>query len=300
MPGRERPGPVGAARDVAVDGLAHAQVFVGDRVGEFQHICEFVRTLRIEEIEIVEPRLCRTHRRDPLHHHAMLVDIDAQPRPGPGPVAGIDIIRLARRRRVHGDLALHLHPVFRRIDFGIEARMDQRHMIAFEIILDIDFPVAAKGVRPAQRERVHGFIRPRRIDRAHHLADRRRLCRERDEQEAAPCLEPHRGEAMPPRVKPFGRTEIPRRLQPAFESEAPAMIAAGDRALAMALRLLCQRPGPVRADIVEGAHGAVLPRTARMDQPARSSVRKSPAFASMLSCPIRRQAFANTLARSSA
>ena len=136
--------------------------------------------------------------------------------------------------------------------------MDQWHMVALEVILDIGLPVTPDCVRTPQRKRLNRFIRPRRIHRRHHLGDRRRCFAERDKQESPPGLHPHRRQPLLTRIKPVRRAEIPSRLQPTFEREPPAMIGAGDSPLAMPGRRRCERPCPVRAHVVERAHHAVL------------------------------------------
>ena len=78
------------------------------------------------------------------------------------------------------------------------------------------------------------------------------------EHEAAPDLAFEREERELARIESFRRTEIARAREPAVERVFPGMVAADNRAGAMAAAVFHQRPGAMTADIVERADHAIL------------------------------------------
>ena len=84
-----------------------------------------------------------------LDHQTATIDIDADIGPHPAPQAVIDRSGF-RRGIVQHHLAIDHDLVLFGYDLGIKRGMHGGHMIAFEIVLDIGFPVAVEQMRTAQ------------------------------------------------------------------------------------------------------------------------------------------------------
>src|SRR3984885_13371709 len=113
--------------------------------------------IRREEIEIVEPRPCEIERPHALHHQSACEAIDPEAGPDPTPKSA-DGRAVTGGRGMKDNLLMPLDFVVRGIDRGAKHGMYDRHVVAFEIILDICFPVAANLVACMPRQ-PEGFER---------------------------------------------------------------------------------------------------------------------------------------------
>ena len=137
--------------------------------------------------------------------------------------------------------------------------MRDRQVVALEVVVDVDLPVALDDVVAPLDERACGRrrSRPRHLGRdgAHHLGQRRRVVGQVDEDERAPALDAHGDEAEVLLGEALGVLHLGRGAQAAVEPVRPAVVAALER-LAVALRERdLARAMP--ADVVEGAQLAV-------------------------------------------
>src|SRR5262249_35170188 len=111
-----------------------------------------------------------------------------------------------------------------------EPRVDEGHVVALEIILDIGLPVAANRVRRAMRDgkavpfHALNLGRERRDDTCERFGVKVHI----DEYETAPPFAPQGEEREFARIEICSRTKIARQGEAAIERVAPAMVATGE------------------------------------------------------------------------
>ena len=257
MPGRQHPARIDPGLQIALHLLADLQVLGGDQIRDFEHRRKLRRPRRIEEIEIIQPRLGRPRRRHPLDHIAVAIDIDPQIGPQPAPDAAIDA---GVSGRGHGEhhLPLNLGPIVGDHDVGVELRMHHRQVVALQIVLHIGLPVAADPVRASLHQRqVRHSGRPARRQRGQGGLQPISPLAKVDEHQPAPDLHADREQAEGARVEPRQIAKVRRRPQPPVQRIAPAVVAAGERLAAISRTIRHQRASPMPTDIVEPGQSPV-------------------------------------------
>ncbi len=153
------------------------------------------------------------------------------------------------RRRLHIDI------VFRTVDLLVQRRMDDRQVIALEIVLTerVVLPVAVNLVRlpPPEAEAFERHVARLGFERRDGLGQRFGLRVHVDEDESAPAFADDRKEREVARVETFSGPEIARVGETAVERIAPAVIFADQLAFAAAFAVIGQRAGAMAADVVK-------------------------------------------------
>ena len=149
---------------------------------------------------------------------------------------------------------------------AVEPRMDGGQMIALEIVLHRQLPVAADlqfegGILGAGVKALPGEIGPARRQRSQRLVQIRRRAGKIGEDDAEAHRGPHLGQTelvRPDRVVPpdADAAHMGRRVQPPVQPVAPGVIGAADHRAGPA-GMADQLQAPVAADVVEDAHPVV-------------------------------------------
>jgi hypothetical protein len=148
-----------------------------------------------------------------------------------------------------------LDPVGVVVELLEELRVGDRKVVALQVIVDVDLPVALDQVlTPLDQAHVIHVVAGRSHlggDGAQHLQQRRRIGREADEDERAPSVDAHRHQAEVLLAEILRVLHLGAGTQGAVEAVGPAVIPALQRLAVPA----CEGhlPGPMAAHVVEPA-----------------------------------------------
>src|ERR1700730_14905236 len=278
--GRQSTPVVLARAQTALHLLAHGNVLLLDLVGESDRLLHRLPAgpcarLGEEPFEDRE-RLVHAEREDDVRAHAVLVDVQHRVREEPviqrivlrtrhADVAPVAAWHLARLELTDGRVLLRvvaerLDAVLVVVELFEQARVCDRQVIALEIVVDVDLPVALDDIVAALYPSHGGKVITRAPDlvrdRAYPIGQTWRLVIEIGEYERPQRVDLDRHQPEVGFVEILGPLHLASRLQPAVQPVDPAVVATLQRFPVAPRRHDLRRT--VAAHVVEAAEAAVF------------------------------------------
>src|SRR3954453_7703129 len=249
-------GVIRRGRQSALHRLANLDVLELDLVAERDRLVDLLahRIGIAEEPLEHRPRAALPEGEDEVRREIVGIDVQHQVRIDPvvADLIAANALGAFQRRVLDREPRLRLRPVLRVIELTEERRMHDRDVIALEVVVDVDLPVAGQLPLFARGEAIATEVVAH--DRAEEFGERGDLMRDRDEEQIAPFLDAELRQARLPEI--LHAFELGRAEERAIEVVGPAVIAAlQDGGFPLPFR---DRTGAVAADVRHRAEHAVV------------------------------------------